>query len=227
MNKGDPKNKETPKSKEKETIVNLTAEIERMKIKLNEKGGTNEKQSKKTGDQEKKRKTKWCHICDKDMHNTKQCYSLPKNKPSIPHYKGKRDEANKKVNYQATDEDDIPSICCPRYMTWGHDAKNCPHGDFKGAVWQSRFETPGTAPHLNGASCIHLSFCAFACSTYHLLAEICLWSSCWQMTVNIGSVEICLWLCLSSRWQMIVNKKDRFMPTREALKADAKEAQAK
>eukprot|EP01018_Ginkgo_biloba_P002318 Gb_29667 [translate_table: standard] len=104
-----------------------------MKIELNKRRGMNEKQTKKTIDQDKNGKIKWCHICDKDTHDTKQCFFLPQNNPNKPHYKGKREEGNKNVNYQAT-EDDIPPIHCPRCMTWGHDAKNCPHKDFKGAV---------------------------------------------------------------------------------------------
>eukprot|EP01018_Ginkgo_biloba_P036227 Gb_41261 [translate_table: standard] len=56
------------------------------------------------------------------------------NKPNNPRYKGKSEEGNKNVNYQATDEDNIPLIRCPRCITWGHDAKNFPHKDFKGAV---------------------------------------------------------------------------------------------
>eukprot|EP01018_Ginkgo_biloba_P000022 Gb_07985 [translate_table: standard] len=86
MNKGDPKNMETQKLKEAETIDKLTTYIEKMKTKLNEKRGTYEKKNKKTGDREKNGKSKWCHICDKDTHDTKQCYSLLKNKPNKPHY---------------------------------------------------------------------------------------------------------------------------------------------
>eukprot|EP01018_Ginkgo_biloba_P028800 Gb_36751 [translate_table: standard] len=134
INRGDPKPKETSKSKEAETIEKLTTEIERMRIKLNEKGDANEKQSKKIGDQERNRKTKWCHICDKDTHNTKQCYSLLQNKPNNPRYKGKSEEGSKNMNYQAAYENDIPMICCPHCMTWRHDAKNCPHKDFEGAI---------------------------------------------------------------------------------------------
>eukprot|EP01018_Ginkgo_biloba_P006184 Gb_17841 [translate_table: standard] len=89
INIGDPKPKETRKSKEAETIEKLTVEIEKMIIKSNEKGSTNEKQSKKMGDREENGKSKWCHICDKDMHDTKQCYSLLQNKPNNPRYKEK------------------------------------------------------------------------------------------------------------------------------------------
>eukprot|EP01018_Ginkgo_biloba_P000530 Gb_17479 [translate_table: standard] len=106
--RGDPTPKETLKSKV-ETIEKLTTKIERMIIQLNERRDVKEKQSKKT------------------------CCFLPQNKPN-PRYKGKSEEGSKNVNYQATNEDDIPLILCPRYMTWGYDAKNCPHKDFKGVV---------------------------------------------------------------------------------------------
>eukprot|EP01018_Ginkgo_biloba_P036903 Gb_03113 [translate_table: standard] len=67
VNKGDPKNRETPKLREAKFIEKLIAKIKRMKIKLNEKEGVNEKQTK----QRRKLQCKCLHEAKKKT-NTKQ-----------------------------------------------------------------------------------------------------------------------------------------------------------
>eukprot|EP01018_Ginkgo_biloba_P017665 Gb_36966 [translate_table: standard] len=177
INRGDPKPKETPKSKEAETIKKLTADIERMIIQVNKKGDVKERQSKKMG---------------------------------------KSEEGSKNVNYQATYEDDIPLIRCPRCMTWGHGAKNCPHKDFKGVVCMQC----GPGDHKmkdflrNGKTSNLFSHTLDNEENYDV--NICMRSNKKKNTIQEDT-----------DFPNPQKEKNRFMVAKEALETVAKEAQAK
>eukprot|EP01018_Ginkgo_biloba_P018653 Gb_35307 [translate_table: standard] len=186
-----------------------------MRIKLNEKGDANEKQSKKTGDQKKNGKTKWCHICDKDTHHTKHCYSLPQNKPNNPRYKGKSEEGSKNVNYQAADADDIPPICCPRCMTWGQTLKAAliriskeQYACTVALVTTNR----RTAPERTRRP----TYLVVLQTMKKTMTNICMRSEKKTYTKQADTDF------LNPK-----KEKDRFIATREAIEAAAKEAQAK
>eukprot|EP01018_Ginkgo_biloba_P015427 Gb_26976 [translate_table: standard] len=112
--------------------------------------------------------------------------------------------------------DDIPQIHCPRYMTWGHDARNCPHKDFKGEVCMEC-----------GCSDHKMKDCSRNGKTSKLFSRTPNNDENYDVNICTRSEKKMHTKQDDTDFPSPKTEKNRFMAAKEALETAAKEVQAK